>query len=196
MRKLRKIKFIIILCVLLVTFLSLVGCNNSKKYESKTETPQVVTDENKKHLQYITEEHPDVAKAKQVASDYSKAFSNRDYKTIKGDEEFTYLSKNETKRRNDSNYKKSAVDFYKKYEIVSKFEDLNISKVEFNKDFSTAVVTAVLKVQYVEAKDNFLKLSKLEKNSVAQRNVTINLIKQDGNWGVDNVVMSNIKASK
>lgn len=174
--------------ILITLFLS--GCNS---YVSKTETPYIVINNNQKIVKYVVDQHPDVIKIKQIVTDYAKAYSNRDYKTVKGDEEFEYFSQEWAKKRNDDNYKKSIVDYYKGNELVTKFQDLSISKIQFDKKFNTAEVTAVMKSQYISAKDGFFKANKLQRNSVIQNGVYIKLIKQDNNWKIDSVGIGSTK---
>lgn len=165
------------------------GCG---KYTSKTETPYVVINNKQEVVKYVVDQHPDVIKTKQIVTDYAKAYSNRDYKTVKGDEGFEYFSQELTKKRNDSDYKKSTIDYYKGNELVTKLQDLSISKIQFNKEFNTAEVTAVMKFQYINAKDDFLKVNKLQKNSIAQNGLLIKLIKQDNNWKIDSVGIGSV----
>lgn len=140
----------VLICISMFAF---AGCNNKSTPGSdtgpdadgliKTETKYIVTDTKMPGsiLGYLPEDDKEVKAVIKLAKDFLKACYNRDYRTVKGDEEFKFYTdrffeysrfaptRDATKEEHIQAYKDRIVQGFVESERVSVFNNISITNI-------------------------------------------------------------------
>lgn len=158
----------------------------------------VLDNEGEKSGIYFTEDHPEVKKVKEVANRYMELNINRDYRTIRGDEEYETLTEDFIAYLKEQNDIEDTVKSYKNQKIVTKF--LGIKEYEdcaFNTPVTKCTITFVANFVYEEISDEAAKEMGVEAGKPYAIRIMLFMDQQEnGEWKIDNVGSSNIWAEE
>ncbi|ABK62621.1 hypothetical protein [Clostridium novyi] len=168
--------------------------NESKKFETKNETAcyRVFGEKNEKKV-YYTMDMPEAKAISKFIFNYLKIGENVDYKTVKGDPQFEMYSKNLQKKYGGKEHANQVIiDACKKIEIVEHFAGIeNYNYLQFNKDFTTCKVSVNRLSEYSHfSKDCELAKAGVQYNKIYSKEITYNLILENGKWKIDDEIAS------
>ena len=135
--------------------------NLDTKYISQEETiyefvkiPETEEEEkNPKLIHYLTEDHPELIKVKEVAEEFSRLWSEAHYETHNGDEWFHLYHQNALEEAIETGEAEESREFVKQYKLINSFLDIEFELIQLAEDFNTALVQAKI----VERIDNCTK---------------------------------------
>lgn len=169
--------------VLLISSIIAVGGCASKQGISKNETIYTAMNDKNRKV-FLTEDNTEVVKVKNITMDYTRAAVNRDYRTIKGDEEYGYYSKDELNRLKAKNDQTETVKLYKDAQLVQTYGSTTITGMYFTENYTKCAVSAQVKSTVDNITTDTSKALGLNKGSLIQ-NFTATMIKENDTWKVD-----------
>lgn len=143
---------------------------------------------------YFTEHHPEVKAIKEVIDRHLYLINTRDYRTIKGDEEYETYTQDFIEYLKEKNDIENSAKVYKDAKLVT--TSLGVSEYEsfeFNVPVTECKVTFAGRLRFDEISDEAAKESGAKAGQVYEFRALLKLVKQgDGTWKIDDKGQSGI----
>lgn len=155
---------------------------------TEEETIYYVLDEEKNEIVvYFKENHPEVKAVKEVVEKNCSLIDTRDYRTIKGDEEYETYTQSYIDYLNEKNDKTETVNYYKEAKLKTKSMGIKeYKKASFNPTVTECLITfsSIFKVE--EISEDASEKTGMKAGEVYGIDVLLKLIKQeDDSWLID-----------
>jgi hypothetical protein len=181
----KKVMYIVLCVVIISTAMLIAGCsrNNSASKPvtttkdsgiSKSTTPYTAVDDQGKTV-YLTETNQEVVKVKELMANYFKA-TLRDYRTIKGDEDYAYYSKAAIDQLNSENDKANTIKDFKDNQVIQIDKGNTITSIKYTNNYTQCTVVGKSKVE-----NSTIKI----KNQMEEYNYTMKVVKENNAWKIN-----------
>lgn len=191
----KKVINVVLMCVVIFSMSILLGGCGKDTGISKSATPYTSVDGQGKKV-YLIETNPEVVKVKEIVAGYVKAVVPRDYRTIKGDEEYSYYSQTVLKDLNGENDIANTKAAYVKYQMIKSLEGIQTESTDFTDNYSKCYISSKVKSKMINGTDALFKAEGYAKNQIVEQTLKIKLIKENNVWKVDALSWSDAKVTK
>lgn len=179
----RKVILAVLLIAITVSFAGCGSINGSDNHISKSETFWYTADDQGNQV-FLTDEHPDVVAVAELCQEHQRLTLDRDYQTIKGDEEYSLYSQALLKQLVSVRDKESTVVYFQQNKLKSKFEGLEINEMSFDCNFTQCVIKTVSRLITLEATDKYLSYDNAECGKVYDRDFIYSAVKENNIWKI------------
>jgi len=180
-----KQKKIVMAALVVGLMLCTTGCSSGEKHIKNPDAKYFSVNIDGERIE-IAEDDERIVTLYDLAQNFIPAAMDRDYRNPDVETEYNYYSSEYTKTLKESGRKEKLLESMKTYESIFKVESVDVTKIQIYrfKGQDAASITADYIQRYEHAVDGYLESLGVKENGRYQRTMTINLINEDGRWGI------------